>query len=137
MCQFEHYLFTTKRHVPIKNKDNMKQPMTLHIPYTSSSYIFFCSLSHPVVFNTTLITCIIKLHFSSFTTNLPNLYNKPLFYNGKKEVAINFHTEHIGINDWIYINLKHIGENMWNDNKTLGISKRWHLVTPFLAFVGN
>jgi hypothetical protein len=26
---------------------------------------------------------------------------------------------------------------MWNANKTLGISKRWHLVTPPLTFVGN
>ncbi len=38
MCQSKHYMFTTKRHVPIKNKDNMRQPMTLHIAYTNSSY---------------------------------------------------------------------------------------------------
>ncbi len=26
---------------------------------------------------------------------------------------------------------------MWNDNKTLGISKKWHLVIPCPTFVGN
>jgi hypothetical protein len=26
---------------------------------------------------------------------------------------------------------------MWDDNKTLGISKRWHSVLPPLAFDGN
>ncbi len=26
---------------------------------------------------------------------------------------------------------------MWDDNKTLGMSKKWHLVTPPLAFAGN
>jgi hypothetical protein len=26
---------------------------------------------------------------------------------------------------------------MWDDNKTLGMSKRWHLVTPPLAFARN
>jgi hypothetical protein len=27
--------------------------------------------------------------------------------------------------------------NMWDDNKTLGMSKRWHLVTPPLTFARN
>ncbi len=41
MCQSKHYVFTTKRHVLIRNKDNMKQPTTLHIAYASSSYFIF------------------------------------------------------------------------------------------------
>ncbi len=26
---------------------------------------------------------------------------------------------------------------MWDDNKTLGMLKKWHSVIPLLAFVGN
>ncbi len=40
MCQSKHYLFTTNTHVPIKNGNNMRQPTTLHIAYTSSSFFF-------------------------------------------------------------------------------------------------
>jgi hypothetical protein len=55
--------------VPIKNKDNMKQPMTLHIAYTNSNYFLFCSLSQPLAFNTILTNGKIKLHFFAILLN--------------------------------------------------------------------
>ncbi len=55
----------------------------------------------------------------------------------EENCATNFHTKHIGINDWIYTNLKHIRYNMWDDNKTLGMSKRWHTITPPPIVAGN
>ncbi len=55
---------------------------------------------------------------------------------GKFEIT-NFHTKHIGINDWIYINFKHIWKNMWNDNKPLDMSKRLQSVTPLPTFARN
>ncbi len=36
-----------------------------------------------------------------------------------------------------YTLISSILDRMWDDNKTLGISKRWHSVTPTLAFVKN
>ncbi len=47
MCQSKHYMFTANRHVPSRNKENMRQPMTLHIAYTNSSYflVFVHSLN--------------------------------------------------------------------------------------------
>jgi hypothetical protein len=78
------------------------------------------------------------LHMTEFlVVNLTDLYNKPLFYNGKRKILTNFHTKHIGINDWIYINFKHTWKIMWNDNKTLGMSQRWHSVTPPPTFPRN
>jgi hypothetical protein len=35
------------------------------------------------------------------------------------------------------INLKHTWENMWDDTKTLGMSKRWQLFTPPPTIVRN
>jgi hypothetical protein len=46
MCQCKHYLFTTKKHVPVRNKYNMKCPMIFHIAYNNSTYfLFFITLS--------------------------------------------------------------------------------------------
>ncbi len=36
-----------------------------------------------------------QITFFSYTINLPNQYNEPLFYNGKRKIATNFHTKHI------------------------------------------
>jgi transposase-like protein len=38
LCQFKHYLFTTKKHVPIKNINNMRQRSSL-FDLTSSSVV--------------------------------------------------------------------------------------------------
>jgi len=114
----------------LRTKIIWDNPWHFTLPTPIQVIFYICSLFQPLASTTTLATCRIKLHFSSSTTNLFDLYNKPLLYNGKRKIAINFHTKHIGINDWIYTNFKHIGSNMRDDNKTLGISKQWHLVTP-------
>jgi hypothetical protein len=54
MCQFKHYMSTTKRYVIIKNWNNIKHPMT---PYHLILILIFIHSFNP------LATCTMKLHF--------------------------------------------------------------------------
>ncbi len=65
----------------IRNKDNMKQPMTLHIAYNNEQFLkrFFCSFSQLLVFNMILVTCIIKLHFFPILLICP-IYTVSLYF---------------------------------------------------------
>ncbi len=49
---------------------------------------------------------------------------KSLYSNGKKKIVTNCHTKHIGIYDWIHVNLKHTKKNLQHDKKIVGISKK-------------
>ncbi len=57
MCQFKHYLFTTKRYATIGNWDNI---MHLRIPYHFKLFFIFIHSFNP------LATCTMKLHSFSF-----------------------------------------------------------------------
>jgi hypothetical protein len=49
---------------------------------------------------------------------------KLLYYNGKKKIITNCQTKHLGIYDWIHVNLKHTRKNLQDDKKIVGIFKR-------------
>jgi hypothetical protein len=53
--------------------------------------------------------CILSTHIglNHFYLYHVFLIIKLFFHNGKKKIEMNCHTKHIGIHDWIYVNLKH------------------------------
>ncbi len=85
MCQSKHWLFTAKRHVLIRRKNNMKQPMELHIANISEQFFFklFCSLYQLLASNTIFATCKIKLHFFPILLIFPIYITSLYFTMGK------------------------------------------------------
>jgi len=63
----------------------MKEPMTLHIAYTLQVIFYFHSFFQPLVSNTILATCKIKLHFFPILLICP-IYTTSFYFimtNGK------------------------------------------------------
>ncbi len=95
---------------------------------------YFHSFSQPLASSTILTTCKIKLHFFPILLICP-IYTTSLYFTmarGKLPPIFSPNTLKSMIEYTLISNIL-----VWNDNKTLGMSKRWHSVTPLPAFARN
>ncbi len=103
---------------PLRTKTIWNNPQ--HFTLLSPIQVIFYLRSHsqPLASNMILATCIIKLYFFPILLICPINITSFYFTMTKGKLPPNFHTKHIGINDWICINFKHIGYKYvrWQQN---------------------